>query len=191
MPKIIFRTLVYVFLGMIIGGCASVKARGYVETRKRVDQEIDGNAGYLKGTPPEPTAPTKKTRDVYVLEITQKTPDEDEPMKSTAPEPLFQHKTSLANEMATAPVRNAAPTKNFSATPLPAESKTSPPQSTFTPLLALPAQYTVGKDDTLQTISKKFYNSYSKWPRIYEANKDKISDPNRIKTGIVLTIPTP
>ena len=51
-------------------------------------------------------------------------------------------------------------------------------------------EYTVQKDDTLQKISKKFYDSYSKWPKIYEANRDVISDPDRIKPGIVLKIPT-
>ncbi len=50
-------------------------------------------------------------------------------------------------------------------------------------------QYTVEKDDTLQKISQKFYNSYSKWTRIYEANKSAIPDPDRIKSGTVLQIP--
>ena len=49
--------------------------------------------------------------------------------------------------------------------------------------------YTVDKDDTLQKIAKKFYDSYSKWTRIYEANKSVIPDPDRIKPGTVLQIP--
>ncbi|MBN1869684.1 MAG: LysM peptidoglycan-binding domain-containing protein [Candidatus Omnitrophica bacterium] len=51
------------------------------------------------------------------------------------------------------------------------------------------SEYTVQKGDTLQKISKKFYDSYSKWPKIYEANKSVISDPDKIKPGIVLQIP--
>lgn len=50
-------------------------------------------------------------------------------------------------------------------------------------------QYTVEKDDTLQKISQKFYSSYGKWPRIYEANKSVIPNPDRIKPGTVLQIP--
>ena len=50
-------------------------------------------------------------------------------------------------------------------------------------------EYTVEKDDTLQKISQKFYNSYSKWTRIYEANKPVIPNPDRIKPGTVLQIP--
>lgn len=49
--------------------------------------------------------------------------------------------------------------------------------------------YTVEKDDTLQKISQKFYNSYGQWTRIYEANKSVIPNPDRIKPGTVLQIP--
>jgi len=56
----------------------------------------------------------------------------------------------------------------------------------------LPVTYevdTVEKNDTLQKISKKFYGSYSKWPKIYEVNKTKISDPDNIVAGTVLKVP--
>lgn len=50
-------------------------------------------------------------------------------------------------------------------------------------------QYTVEKDDTLQSIAKKFYDSYNQWTRIYEANKSVIGNPDRIRAGTVLEIP--
>ena len=53
------------------------------------------------------------------------------------------------------------------------------------------ADYQVRKDDTLQKISKQFYDSYNQWPKIYEANKDKIRNPNFLKPGIVLKVPAP
>ena len=49
--------------------------------------------------------------------------------------------------------------------------------------------YIVQKDDTLQKIAKKFYNSYGKWTIIYQANRQNIKDPNFLKPGIELTIP--
>ena len=49
--------------------------------------------------------------------------------------------------------------------------------------------YKVQEGDTLGHIAKKFYNRASKWPVIYEANMDKISDPQRIKPGTELVIP--
>lgn len=49
--------------------------------------------------------------------------------------------------------------------------------------------YTVQKGDCLWKISKSQYGDGSKWNTIYNANKDKIKDPNLIYPGQVLTIP--
>ena len=49
--------------------------------------------------------------------------------------------------------------------------------------------YTVQKGDTLWNIAKKFYGDGSNYVAIYEANKDKIKNPNLIYEGQVLTIP--
>jgi nucleoid-associated protein YgaU len=53
-------------------------------------------------------------------------------------------------------------------------------------------RYTVVDGDWLCTIAamRKVYNKCAKWPMIYEANKDKIKDPNLIYPGWVLLIPT-
>lgn len=49
--------------------------------------------------------------------------------------------------------------------------------------------YTVKKGDCLWKIAKKYYGSGSQYTKIYEANKDKIKNPNLIYPGQVLTIP--
>ena len=49
--------------------------------------------------------------------------------------------------------------------------------------------YTVQKGDCLWNIAKKIYGNGSKYTLIYNANKDKIKNPNLIYTGQVLTIP--
>ena len=53
-------------------------------------------------------------------------------------------------------------------------------------------RYTVVDGDWLSKIAgmRKVYHDGSKWPWIYEANQDKISDPNLIYPGWVLLIPT-
>ena len=53
-------------------------------------------------------------------------------------------------------------------------------------------RYTVVEGDWLCTIAAKrnIYNKCAKWPMIYEANKDKIKDPNLIYPDWVLFIPT-
>ncbi len=51
--------------------------------------------------------------------------------------------------------------------------------------------YTVKAGDTLVGISKKFYGKDADYQKIYAANQDLIgSDPNKIKIGQVLTIPS-
>ncbi len=49
--------------------------------------------------------------------------------------------------------------------------------------------YTVKEGDTLWAIAKKYLGKGENYTKIYEANKDKISDPNLIYVGQVLTIP--
>ncbi|HNX26092.1 MAG TPA: LysM peptidoglycan-binding domain-containing protein [Phycisphaerae bacterium] len=49
--------------------------------------------------------------------------------------------------------------------------------------------YTVIRGDNLRKISKKIYNSDSKWRKIYDANRSKLKNPNDIQIGMTLVIP--
>ena len=49
--------------------------------------------------------------------------------------------------------------------------------------------YTVKKGDNLWNIAKKHYGKGSQYTKIYNANKDKIKNPNLIYPGQVLVIP--
>ena len=50
--------------------------------------------------------------------------------------------------------------------------------------------YTVLKGDTLSKISKQFYGDANNYRKIYDANRDQLSDPDKIQPGQVLRIPT-
>jgi LysM repeat protein len=50
--------------------------------------------------------------------------------------------------------------------------------------------YVVQPGDSLSLIAKKVYGDYSLWPVIFEANRDKISDPSLIRVGMELLIPS-
>lgn len=52
-----------------------------------------------------------------------------------------------------------------------------------------PQTYTVQSGDNLWNIAKRLYGDGSKYTLIYNANKDKISNPNLIQANQVLTIP--
>lgn len=49
--------------------------------------------------------------------------------------------------------------------------------------------YTVKAGDTLWALAAKYYGSGAQYTKIYEANTDKVSNPNLIYVGQVLTIP--
>jgi nucleoid-associated protein YgaU len=49
--------------------------------------------------------------------------------------------------------------------------------------------YTVKSGDSLSKIAKHVYGDANKWHRIYEANRDKIKNPDLIHPGQELTIP--
>jgi len=49
--------------------------------------------------------------------------------------------------------------------------------------------YEIVSGDTLGAIAKRFYGNPSKYTKIFEANKDIISDPNKIYPGQKIRIP--
>jgi len=49
--------------------------------------------------------------------------------------------------------------------------------------------YEIVSGDTLGAIAKRYYGSASKYMKIFEANKDIISDPNKIYPGQKIRIP--
>ncbi len=49
--------------------------------------------------------------------------------------------------------------------------------------------YTVKSGDTLSKIAKAHYGDASKYPKIFDANRKILSDPDLIQPGQVLTIP--
>jgi hypothetical protein len=56
--------------------------------------------------------------------------------------------------------------------------------------LPVPAKvYEVVSGDTLSKIAKKFYGDASKYMKIFDANKDQLKDPDKIKVGQKLKIP--
>lgn len=50
-------------------------------------------------------------------------------------------------------------------------------------------KHTVQKGDTYFALARKYYGDQSKWKKIYEANKDRYPDKNKIPVGAELTIP--
>ena len=179
---------IVVMVAMLAAGCG-VKAQTYVMNKERADQAPSGNAGCLSGKCADAPAPLKNTRKVYVLEVTKPLPElEIQRIESEMPStPHVQTSDNVVSEeSAPAPVEHkrqpvVIPSFDHASSAPAAHSQATGPKEA--------QSYTVSKDDTLQKISKKFYGTYSKWTKIYDANKEVIKNPNFVKPGTVLTIP--
>jgi nucleoid-associated protein YgaU len=62
-------------------------------------------------------------------------------------------------------------------------------ESTSAPAASTGRTYTVKSGDSLSKIAKAHYGDASEWKRIFEANKDKINNPDLIHPGQEFTIP--
>lgn len=49
--------------------------------------------------------------------------------------------------------------------------------------------YTVVAGDNLSKIARHFYGSANAWKQIFDANRDQLTDPDRIQPGQTLKIP--
>lgn len=63
------------------------------------------------------------------------------------------------------------------------------PDASAEPAAAADRSYTVKSGDTLSGIAKREYGDAGQWKRIFEANRDKIDNPDLIHPGQELTIP--
>lgn len=175
------------FLGIVlVSGCTSTTSkaggglttRAYVADTQRVDQDMQGgNQGYLMGTPKE-RGDYKQTRKVYVVEFTKENPEEEGSL-IPPPRPKKEYKPVESE-----PVQEPEWTKPVVVPPVErivVEKRVVSDGAC--------EEYIVKKGDTLQKIAKKVYGSYGKWGKIYEANKDKMSDPDQLKVGMKLCIP--
>ena len=182
----IFLVISFVFL---LSSCktTNVEVRSFIEDKPRVDQDVSGNAGYLYGVPSDDELrPGKPTRKMFVVEVSRPAGDIadkdiviiEDVQKPKEPVELFKEPVQKKQSQ---PVSKKIVIPSFDDTEeVKSELKTE--SVSF-------VEYKVEKDDTLQKISKKFYDSYSKWPKIYEANKDKIANPDSITPGITINIP--
>ncbi len=147
---------------LALSGCV---ARTYNLTRDRIDQDLSstsGNRGYLMGQAPA-AEEHKTTRTTRVVEV----------------ELGFTNKTQ-----AKCPGTTPLAATNLEEQPVVQE--TTPPAEELTGNFE---KYTVEKNDTLQKISKKFYGTTKKWPKIFQANKNTLRTPDKLYSGQVLNIP--
>jgi nucleoid-associated protein YgaU len=164
--KRLFVVLAVLVAIIAVAGC-SVNTK--LIERERVDQQVSGNRGYLKGTPP-PEAERRATKKYYEVQVEFPSVTEESrvpkkaPQEEPAPAPSVNYDTSVREQ-------------ETMVTTVEIEEK-----ETFT-------NYTVQKGDTLQKISMKFFGTTKKWKKIFDLNRDVLKAPDKVRPGMVLRIP--
>ena len=69
-----------------------------------------------------------------------------------------------------------------------ADIKVSPKPGVSAPVSSMKT-YTVKSGDTLSKIAKEYLGSANDYMKIFDANRDQLTDPDKIKPGQVLKIP--
>lgn len=146
---------------VIISGC---RTAARVMEMPRVDLALEeGNRGYLIGTPPSPSE-QKTTRQMVGADI--EIPSFYKPKASGA---------SVSLDDVLPPDAGAADRDDLATASGP----------------ALFDAYAVQKGDTLWAIAAKpeIYGNANHWRRIFEANRELLKSPDRVRVGMTLKIP--
>ena len=111
--------------------------------------------------------------------------DKDSPIFGDKPESGTPNKASPSPDFSDTTSRSSstpsAPKADF--------SDVSSGSSTTAPDTSTGQTYTVKSGDSLSKIAKQVYGDANAWHRIYDANKDKIKNPDLIHPGQEFTIP--
>ena len=154
------RRVMLILCGLALAGSGCRAATRMTEV-PRVDLKLEGgNRGYLVGTPPEPVE-LNPTRQMVATDI--EIPSFYKPKHTGAPVNL----------------EGIAPPEIDMDEAGPAAG----PQTYDT--------YVAQKGDSLWSIAAKpeIYGKATWWRRIYEANRDQLKSPDRLRAGMTLKIP--
>ena len=162
---------------LFLSGCT---VRTYSAVKDRVDQETGGNQGYLTGSAPAGAPAPKKfiQRTTRIVEIEMHSPVKFEKVKEP-PKPIERRETQDISPEGK---------RGYLEVPPPA-FEPNEDKSTQRTAAEKYDTYIVKKDDSLQKISVQSYGTSKKWTKIFEANKDELKSPDKIRAGQQLKIP--
>ncbi len=190
----------------ILSGCVT---RVTPYEADRVDQEIKGNRGVVRGkAAPAPETDRKKTKTMYNIEI-ELSSRHDDKISERKDTGVYGNRGYMVKKSIPEDKKAVSAPKRKKTTTLMGFGAPRTPQVVYQKPGASekkykkekgsgaivekeakePKVYVVEKGDTLQKISKKMYGTTRKWKRIYDANRDILKSPDMIKAGQELVIP--
>ncbi len=165
------------------------------------DQQIKGNQGFLIGTPPKvERSQIPKKKKILNIEVELPPLFEKVPPKYTEDKEIWGNAgyiyTRKEEKMKyiyvpiktrkTIKVKQVQPQPEVKREQVVSKQKKQVKEKKIQPRFM---EYKVRKGESLWTIAKKVYGEATKWTVIYENNRDVLTDPEKIRPGMVLKIP--
>ena len=213
-------SVLLVLIGLFLFMSSGCVIRVYEKEMPRKDILVEGNQGYLVGSPETSLyVPEKKTRKILVTEIELINPKEIRIESGKEETASTQSDIDRKTESDSIKIKeDSAKEANYGyiykkeegakedtkVSEATSEESSSGEAETASGTIEGEAKdagtmdnsgdvaytiYKVEKGDTLQKISYKFYGKYSLWPKIFEANKDRLENPDSLYVGQELRIP--
>ncbi len=153
--------------------------------------EVDPTTGEEMSAPEDPLAgtdavPAESLESPPADALATEPPVEGDPLAQA--EPLPEEVPAPAPTEDTLGGDSLASTEPPGAEPSPAQSTESAPSFSGT---GATDSYSVQSGDTLMKVAFEVYGDIYAWKKIYELNRDQVTDPNRIPKGTTLKIEKP
>ncbi len=127
---------------------------------------------------------------LWVAGCEQKNDKKMEPLnEAPAPAPSMADGADVKDPYASDPLLPRDDDGDMSATAAPPPRSTTPAAKSTAAPAKSGRTHVVAKGETLSSIARKYYGDASKWKVIFNANRNRIADPNRLAVGTRLIIP--
>jgi len=171
-------------------------------------EEEAAHAGQAASLAAQKQADAERERDTAVAEARRLAAEADTARKSEAA--ALGARAQMQNELYAAQIRidnlvraiaahggpvalpppPLAPTPVALEEPPPAPAPKPEPAKADQPAAAAgPRTHTVAEGETLSLLAFKYYGSPNKWDKIFDANRDKLKNPDQVRPGMVLKLP--
>ncbi|MCK4916918.1 MAG: LysM peptidoglycan-binding domain-containing protein [Candidatus Omnitrophica bacterium] len=181
------KKIFILFCIVLLSGC--MRVRTYTIEKPRTDMEVQGNQGYLSGSSKGVTKKNRfgNSRKISVVEFEFKSKEQETKRynkKGALKQELFLEEKTLKNEKDEYTLAQDTEYDFLEEVePLVTEKKEK------TKIEKEYKYYTIQKNETLQKVSRKFYNTTTKWKLIFDYNKDILKSPDKIYPGLRIKIP--
>ncbi len=179
MSVCLYRFMIILSMTFLLGACSHSKKTDEKTDEIPASTELPADGPLDAGTD---AVPQVKAENSAIASLEQP----PAPLASSTPPPPTMEANEKAHE-ATAPSLDSSAHSTTTAT----TTASATDSATNSEMSGEVENYTMQDGDTLMKIAYETYGDIYKWKDIYEANKDKVPDPNKVPKGTVLKVNKP